>query len=500
VIRNLRPYVLTNFSSGWFYDTTGVIAPPASAVPPSVDLTFESGVVTKREGEELFLDQVLDGIILGMFDYVTLDGARHLLVLTTTTLYRYDVPTGSFVAMLRGLRGSATIRPFWTNFYGEMLIVNGVDPIIRVQKTGAGITASIIDNSPIAKTIASLSGRVLVGNIGGDSPQPAGVKWSAFLDPTNWTTLDSGSVVLGRSDDPVQAFVVWRSQILLLRRSSIWVVTPLDGAPFYAFDPLIEGLGTIGGGTASSSVIGPIFLADDNIYLVRGAVPEPAGRASKEFVRLLNIQISDGFQSVVNPSLGRYYVLVAQGGSSSLSNVLVYNYNDGFVTLWNKGGVTSVGVTLVSNPLPWSSATFAWSSVLGSWSELGAGRTRYVTLYGRLDGKVYKESEVRDTQCVFRTPLLDLESKDPKIVEAVELIGTETTAQLQVRLGRSLGKTDPIFTPFRTVTMSGGRALVWFAPLRGVYWCVEVVSSVPSENFGIREVRFWFRPGGGPVA
>jgi hypothetical protein len=45
------------------------------------------------------------------------------------------------------------------------------------------------------------------------------------------------------------------------------------------------------------------------------------------------------FQSVVNPSLGRYYVLVAQGGSEVTSNVLVYNYNDGFITLWNKPGL-----------------------------------------------------------------------------------------------------------------------------------------------------------------
>jgi hypothetical protein len=93
-----------------------------------------------------------------------------------------------------------------------------------------------------------------------------------------------------------------------------------------------------------------------------------------------------------------------------------------------------------------------------------------------------------------------LDSKDPKVVEAVELIGTESTAQLQVRLGRSLGKTDPVFTPFRSVTMNEGRALVWFSPVRSVYWCVEVVSPVPSEVFSIREVRFWFRPGGGPVA
>jgi hypothetical protein len=42
----------------------------------------------------------------------------------------------------------------------------------------------------------------------------------------------------------------------------------------------------VGGGTVSASVMGPIFLADDNIYLVKSAVPEPAGRASREFVRL----------------------------------------------------------------------------------------------------------------------------------------------------------------------------------------------------------------------
>jgi hypothetical protein len=496
VIRNLRSYVLTNFSSGWFYDTTGVVAPPASAVPPSIDLTFESGVVTKREGEEAFSTQVLDGTILAMFDYVTLEGARHLLVLTTTTLYRYDIVSDSFEAMLTGLHGSLSIRPSWVNFYGEMLIVNGVDPIIRVQ----GTNADVITGSPIAKTITALSGRVLVGNIGGVSPQPAGIQWSAFLDPTNWSTLDSGSVVLGRSDDPIQALIPWRTQALVVRRSSVWTVTPLDSSPFYAFDPLVEGLGTVGGGTVSPSVMGPIFLADDNIYLVKSAVPEPAGRASREFVKLLNMQIAGRFQSAVNPSLGRYYVLVSQGGSESLTNALVYNYNDGFIALWNKTGVTSVGVTLVAKALVWSAATFPWSSTSLSWSETGASSTRYSTLYGRTDGRVYRESGVRDAQCVFRTPLLDLDSKDPKVVEAVELIGSESTAQLQVRLGRSLGKTDPVFTPFRSVTMNEGRALVWFSPLRSVYWCVEVVSPVPSEVFSIREVRFWFRPGGGPIA
>jgi hypothetical protein len=496
VIRNLRPYVLTNFSSGWFYDTTGVVAPQASAVPPSSDLTFESGVVTKREGEEVFSSQVLDGTILAMFDYVTLAGARHLLVLTTTTLYRYDMVADAFVAMLTGLNGSLSIRPSWVNFYGEMLIVNGIDPIIRVQ----GTTASIIEGSPIARAITSLAGRVIVGNIGGASPQPAGIQWSAFLDSANWTTLDSGSAVLGRSDDPIQALVPWRTQVLVMRRSSVWTITPLDSSPFYAFDPLVEGLGTVGGGTVSASVMGPIFLADDNIYLVKSAVPEPAGRASREFTKLLNVQVVGRFQSVVNPSLGRYYVLVAQGGSTDTSNVLVYNYNDGFLTLWNKPGVTSVGVTLVAKPLVWSAATFPWNSTSLSWSETGASSTRYTTVYGRADGKVYKESGVRNSQCVFRTPMLDLDSKDPKVVEAVELIGSDSTAQLQVRLGRSLGKTDPVFTAFRTVTMSGGRALVWFSPSRSVYWCVEVVSSVPSDIFSIREIRFWFRPGGGPVA
>jgi hypothetical protein len=496
VIRNLRPYVLTNFSSGWFYDTTGAVAPHASAVPPSSDLTFESGVVAKREGEEEFSSQVLDGTILAMFDYVTLDGTRYLLVLTTTTLYRYDPSADEFVAMLTDLNGSPSVRPSWVNFYGEMLIVNGADPIIRVQ----GTTASIVEGSPRAKAITSLAGRVIVGNIGGVSPQPAGVQWSAFLDPTNWTTLDSGSAVLGRSDDPIQALVPWRTQVLVMRRSSVWTVTPLDSSPFYAFDPLVEGLGTVGGGTVSVSVIGPIFLADDNIYLVKSAVPEPAGRAFKEFTKLLNVQVAGRFQSVVNPSLSRYYLLVAQVGSEDTSSMLVYNYNDGFMTLWNKEGVTSVGVTLVAKSLVWSAATFPWSSAILSWSELGASSTRYSTLYGRDDGRVYRESGFRDTQCVFRTPLLDFDTKEPKVVEAVELIGSESPASLQVRLGRSLGKTDPVFTPYRTVTMSEGRALVWFSPSRSVYWCVEVVSSVPSDVFSIREVRFWFRPGGGPVA
>jgi hypothetical protein len=495
-MRNLRPYVLTNFSSGWFYDTTGVIAPPASAVPPSIDLTFESGVVTKREGEEAFSGQVLDGTILAMFDYVTSEGTRHLLVLTTTTLYRYDVALNSFVVMLSGLHGSLSIRPSWVNFYGEMLIVNGADPIIRVQ----GTTASIIEGSPIAKAITSLAGRVIVGNIVGDSPKPAGVQWSAFLDPTNWTTLDSGSVVLGRSDDPIQALVPWRTQVLVMRRSSVWAITPLDSSPFYAFDPLVEGLGAVSGGTVSASVMGPIFLADDNIYLVKSAVPEPAGRASRDFVRLLNVQVAGRFQSVVNPSSGRYYVLVAQGGSEDTSNVLVYNYNDGFITLWYKPGTTSVGVTLEGKFLAWFAATFPWNSIPLSWLEVGAPSTHYTTIYGKADGRVYRESGFRNSQCVFRTPLLDLDSKDPKVVEAVELIGSESTAQLQVRLGRSLGKTDPVFTPFRSVTMNEGRALVWFSPARSVYWCVEVVSPVPSEVFSIREVRFWFRPGGGPIA
>jgi hypothetical protein len=418
----------------------------------------------------------------------------HLLVVTTTTLYKYNSSTDTFDVLLSSIGGSDSNIPQAVDFYGRLIIANGGSSLIRYN----GTTASFITESPSgATTVVALGGRVMVG---GFAANPSKVKWSDDLDETNWTTGNAGEATLARTDDRIRRLILWRSQALIIRERSLWVASVLDRAPLYAFESLAEGVGSLLPGTAQATPMGVVFATLDNIYVVRGAVPEPAGISVQEFLRTVSAEHASKSISAVDLTHGRMYIGLPTGLDTKPQDLLVYNYVEGNFSYWRRVGLTALGVTYSGKATLWSAMTRAWSAYQIPWASLSGREAEGVPLFA-VNGVIYKSVGERNDSgaaipMVFRTPVVTTGGgavdPTPSIVEAVEIDG-EPDVELDVSLGRGKSPSGVSFPETRRVTLQSGRALAWFSAREAQYWQVDIRNYDVNIAPRIDRVVLWYR-------
>jgi hypothetical protein len=498
------PFPIEKFLTGFYYSNPKNIPPPTAAVYPSSDFVYDEGMIRARPGDAVFSTTVLSGRPQIATDWVDGTGTRHLFVLTTTNLYHYDPNTQTFASYLGGLHGTPAIVPRAVSFFGQLLFCNGVDTLITANAT----SASLISGAPVGQALAVFGGRVLLGNITqGTSQYPTMVKWSNTLDPTNWTTGSAGSVQLDRDDDFVMGMTTYRGQLIVARRKSIDVASLLPLSPYYDFEKLVEGVGTPAGASLAPTPLGLMFLGDDNLYLISGTTPQPVGAGARVFIQNLNQSVWGRSVSAVNASMGRVYLAVPYGSATDLSDVLVYNYQEGHVSRFVKSNLTGLGTTMMTAPLTWASMTGTWQSYTITWGELGAFQAAPRTLYLRSDGYVYAESLVpQDMQgttpasytMTHLSPLLTPGGQTPQgdptpsIVEYVEVVTRPVSAQLTAQLGWSTGTDQVTFAAAVTKNVSSGRALFAFPTREAPYWQVQLQATTPNAPQIVRLV-LWVR-------
>lgn len=502
-LAEIQPVVLERFLAGWFYSDPPDFPPPTASLFPSINMIYDEGMIQKRPGDSNYqsCNQVLSGRLQKTFDWIDNSGNQHLFVVTTTNLYHYNNGTGNFDSFMSGLSGTPDIVPSACSFFGKIIFANGGDKLFQSDGTSGG--TAHISTAPVLDGVAELGGRV-IGFI-----QPTTIQWSNSNDQTNWTTGSAGTEILEHDEMVIQGMLNYRSQIMVGRLGSMWVITPTTSAPFYDFASLVDGLGTYAGASMASTPNGPVFLGPDNLYLLSSGSPQPVGIGARVFIQNLNLTFIHRSIGVVNPSTGRYYCCLPYGTDTDVIDLLMYDYQEGYVAYWQKVGLTGLGVTQVVQPLTWASLTQPWSAYTVTWGELGARASQNRTLYLKNDGVVYQEDIPRQdtynggTQgytMIHRSPFFAPYTQaglptnpTPTIIEMVEVISQGIPCTASIRLGWSYGNPMPTYTPFRTVSLLSGRNLLGFPTKEAPYWQYEIQHSNQNENCIIRRLNLWTR-------
>lgn len=243
-------------------------------------------------------------------------------------------------------------------FFDKLYLADGVNPIWEVDFSAN--TVQQIDGAPKAKYIETFADRIVAANVattvGG--LRASTVMWSASTDPTVWDpavniTAGETDLALERIGDEITGLAALNDNLVILRRTSIWVATrqPFSQSPL-RFDSYVSGIGCDMPYTLQKIPNGILFgdQRTKDVYLFDlTSAPQPLGAAvSRE---MLSDLTSLGFaQGAYDPFEREYHLGVVEDGQTNISKTWVISLDRGAIS-YDSGpaNITTLGV--VSLPI-----------------------------------------------------------------------------------------------------------------------------------------------------
>lgn len=163
--------------------------------------------------------------------------------------------------------------------------------------------------------------------------------WSSLGDPTDWSSGDSGNVMLASTTAEATALTQFgQDQIIVFTMESMHVLYGDNTADFYQLDPIW--CGCIGV-EALCSHNGQLYFLDNRIIKVySGGIPQELPGQEKIKYYLDNMYITSGqVHTHVMTSFGKYLLLSVPMTTPGTTNdyTLVYDFELGIWHVWNKG-------------------------------------------------------------------------------------------------------------------------------------------------------------------
>ena len=217
--------------------------------------------------------------INGIADFFDVTGTRQFLVMQSDQIYKYNFTLDTFTGLGGAITDTAGNIYTWAAFANLILFSQNVDKIWSWDGSAANVT-QISANSPITKSLLELRGYLLAGNVDDGTRATQKIMWCASGDPTNWTTLDSGSTDLYNSFGPIQKLVKINQQGFALQYDGLTQIIPTgSGLKPFDFVPFAaKGKGCVYANTPSAfGDVGVCYVAEDNVYLFTGSESIPIG-------------------------------------------------------------------------------------------------------------------------------------------------------------------------------------------------------------------------------
>lgn len=158
--------------------------------------------------------------------------------------------------------------------YGNAVLA--ASPSCKIQRsTGAGVSFSDISSAPQAKLLVSVLGFAIAFNLSTNADAWA---CSALNDETSWTPSVATQATTGRligGAGPLTAARRFGDDVVAYKARSVFVGRYAGSPVVWDFKQLSNDVGCVGQEAIADTMIGHIFVGEDNVYLYDGTTPRP---------------------------------------------------------------------------------------------------------------------------------------------------------------------------------------------------------------------------------
>ena len=226
-----------------------------------------------------------------------LSDSRRFFAGTATKIYEWDGTTWNDRS--RGANYSAGSDDRWTFApYGNSVLA--ASPTCVIQRS-TGVAFADIATAPQAKCLVTVLGFAIAFNTNTSSDQWA---CSALNDETSWTPSIATQATTGRligGSGPLTAAKRFGDDVVAYKARSVFVGRYAGAPVVWDFKQVSNDVGCVGQEAIADTMIGHIFVGEDNVYLFDGTTPRPLDNS----LALRNWLFRD-----MNPSY-RYRTIVA---------------------------------------------------------------------------------------------------------------------------------------------------------------------------------------------
>lgn len=246
-----------------------------------------------------------------------LSDSRRFFAGTATKIYEWDGTTWNDRS--RGASYSAGSDDRWVFVpYGNSVLAASPTCVIQ-RSTGAAFAD--VATAPQAKHLVSVLGFAIAFNTNTSSDQWA---CSALNDETSWTPSIATQATTGRligGAGPLTAARRFGDDVVAYKARSVFVGRYAGSPVVWDFRQLSNDVGCVGQEAIADTMIGHIFVGEDNVYLFDGTTPRPLENTAA----LRNWLFRD-----MNPSY-RYKTIVAWDKASN--TVTIYYCSTASITI-----------------------------------------------------------------------------------------------------------------------------------------------------------------------
>ena len=255
-----------------------------------------------------------------------LSDARRFLAGTATKLYEWDGATWNDRS--RGGNYSAGTDDRWCFVpYGNSTLA--ATPTAKIQRsTGSGVAFADIATAPQAKVVENVLGFAIAFNTSTSSDQWA---CSALNDETDWTPSIATQSTTGRligGSGPLTAAKRFGDDVVAYKARSVFVGRYVGSPTVWEFRQVSNDVGCVGQEAIADTMIGHIFVGEDNVYLFDGTTPRPLDNS----LALRNWLFRDmspayRYRTIVSWDKASYTVTIhyCSAGSTTLDSAVVYH-------------------------------------------------------------------------------------------------------------------------------------------------------------------------------
>lgn len=342
--------------------TPGVVTDCSMVVP------FESGLKGAPAAATVGVS-ALAAACAGTAVLLDLIGNRRFIAGTVAKLYEWD--GASWIDRSRATSYSGSSEDRWSFIqYGNSALA--AMPTAKIQRS-TGTAFADITGAPQAAMIESVLGFAMAFNTidatYGTSPD----RWwcSALYDETNWTPAIATQCTTGRligGSGPITAARRFGDDIVVYKNRTLFVGRYAGPPSVWDFRQVSNDVGCVGQDAVVDTMIGHIFVGQDNVYLYDGTTPRPLDNslALRNWL-FLDMNHLYRYKTIVNYDRLNYAVSIyyCSTAGSSIDSCVVYHL---LTKQWGRANRNIEAAVVYTSP----SLTYAGSSLISTYDAAPA--------------------------------------------------------------------------------------------------------------------------------
>lgn len=405
-----KPYPITQLTGGLNISVDAVYLTDKQS--PNLRLVrFHEGVLKKDYGLNTFSS--VTGRPMLFDTYATTNGSQYLILLTTDKMYKYNTLIKSFEVV----SGSNVFTgdeddTFDTAIFNDLFILtNGKNPVYKWDGTTFALLGGLSSPDILCKNITPFYNHLVMGfTIENGSNCPQRIRWSDTGNPEAWDdtdpTLNAGYIDLSDTVDWITGITRIGDRLYVFKERSIWEISHVGGDKIFEARIVIDGVGSWAPHTIINLGEEIIFYGSDGVYRFDGMALKSVSEEIYDKLYPTDTKIVNA--SKLNRAVGEYieetgdYILVLPTTGNDPDWMLKYNL-DQKTWVQRNMQLAAIGLYDQGSIITWTDATGAWQNTIWNvtWKERSLPPGAPVTLYATLDGTVYKDDRLTESNELF---------------------------------------------------------------------------------------------------